>query len=99
MGERAERRGRPIHCEHPLHIAEVKAHETNKDASRFFHIASGSLAELLSQLKAAHKIDYVEAFTANHPNKRHGFPAMVFEITEGLEMHGPRVYWIHAEMK
>ena len=39
-------------------IAEGDARKSDKDSVRFFHIASGSLAELITQLEIAKDLEY-----------------------------------------
>ncbi len=41
-------------------LAEGDERGSNKDASRFFHIAKGSLAEVRTQLAIAREIDYID---------------------------------------
>lgn len=43
----------------PSNIAEGNALDTDKQANRFFHIAKGSSAELLTQLTIAREIGHV----------------------------------------
>lgn len=40
-------------------IAEGDERNTNKESVRFFYIAKGSLAELITQLEIAHEIGYI----------------------------------------
>ena len=40
-------------------IAEGDERETNKESIRFFYIAKGSLAEVVTQLEIAHEIGYI----------------------------------------
>ena len=41
-------------------IAEGDERNTNKEAIRFFYIANGSVAEVITQLYIAHEIGYIE---------------------------------------
>jgi four helix bundle protein len=43
----------------PSNIAEGDERDTDKDATRFFYMAKGSLAELRTQLDIARRIDYL----------------------------------------
>jgi four helix bundle protein len=43
----------------PSNIAEGDERDTDKDATRFFYMAKGSLAELRTQLDIARRIDYI----------------------------------------
>jgi len=40
----------------PSNIAEGDERDTDKDSVRFFYIAKGSLAELITQLEIAHEV-------------------------------------------
>ena len=40
-------------------IAEGDERDTNKESVRFFYIAKGSLAELITQLEISREIDYI----------------------------------------
>ncbi len=42
----------------PSNIAEGDARKSDKDSVRFFHIASGSLAELITQLEIAKDLEF-----------------------------------------
>jgi len=44
-------------------IAEGDERGTPKEAIRFFHIAKGSIAEVITQLHIAHQINYIEQET------------------------------------
>lgn len=44
----------------PSNIAEGDERDTDKDAVRFFYIAKGSAAELMTQLMIAKEIGYIE---------------------------------------
>lgn len=44
----------------PSNIAEGDARKSDRDSVRFFHIASGSLAELITQLQIIHDLELVE---------------------------------------
>ena len=44
----------------PSNIAEGDARKSDKDSSRFFHIALGSLAELITQLEIALELDFIK---------------------------------------
>lgn len=41
-------------------IAEGDERDTNKESVRFFYIAKGSLAELITQLEISREIDYID---------------------------------------
>ena len=43
----------------PINIAEGDERETNKESIRFFYIAKGSLAEVVTQLEIAQEIGYI----------------------------------------
>lgn len=43
----------------PSNIAEGDERETNKESIRFFYIAKGSLAEVVTQLEIAQEIGYI----------------------------------------
>ncbi len=43
----------------PSNIAEGDERETNKESIRFFYIAKGSLAEVVTQLEIAQKLGYI----------------------------------------
>lgn len=43
----------------PSNIAEGDERDTNKESVRFFHIAKGSLAEVITQAIIAHEIGYL----------------------------------------
>ena len=43
----------------PSNIAEGDERDTDKDATRFFYMAKGSLAEFRTQLDIARRIDYI----------------------------------------
>jgi len=43
----------------PSNIAEGDERDTDKDSVRFFHIAKGSLAELITQLEIAHEVGFL----------------------------------------
>ena len=45
----------------PSNIAEGDERDTDKDSVRFFHIAKGSLAELITQLEIAHEVGFLTA--------------------------------------
>jgi len=47
----------------PSNIAEGAARSTNKDFSRFLHIASGSAAELQTQLIISKNLNYISEHT------------------------------------
>ena len=49
----------------PSNIAEGDARKSDRDSSRFFSIAQGSLAELSTQLEIAVEIGYVECDQMN----------------------------------
>lgn len=51
-------------------IAEGDERDTDKESVRFFYIAKGSLAELLTQLCIAHEIGYIEEDKYGGINKR-----------------------------
>jgi len=44
----------------PSNIAEGDARKSDKDSSRFFHIALGSLVELITQLEIALELDFIK---------------------------------------
>ena len=44
----------------PSNIAEGDARKSDKDSSRFFHIALGSLAERITQLEIALELDLIK---------------------------------------
>ena len=43
----------------PSNIAEGDERDTDKDSVRFFYIAKGSLAELITQLEIAHEVGFL----------------------------------------
>ena len=43
----------------PSNVAEGDARKSDKDSVRFFHIALGSLAELVTQLEIALELDFI----------------------------------------
>ena len=45
----------------PSNIAEGDERDTDKDSVRFFYIAKGSLAELITQLEIAHEVGLLTA--------------------------------------
>lgn len=45
----------------PSNIAEGDERDTDKDSVRFFYIAKGSLAELITQLEIAHEVGLLPA--------------------------------------
>lgn len=47
----------------PSNIAEGDERGTSKEAIRFFHIAKGSVAEVITQLHVAHNIGYIDQQT------------------------------------
>ncbi|MBI1921140.1 MAG: four helix bundle protein [Geobacter sp.] len=50
----------------PSNIAEGDERETDKEAIRYFYIAKGSSAELLTQAMIAHEVGYLEKDTFAH---------------------------------
>lgn len=50
----------------PSNIAEGDELKTNKQSIRFFFMAKGSLAELMTQAQIAYEIDYINQETFNH---------------------------------
>jgi len=50
----------------PSNIAEGDELDTNKQAMKFFHIAKGSAAEVLTQSIIAREIGYIDEATYNH---------------------------------
>jgi len=44
----------------PSNIAEGDARKSDKDSIRFFHIAQGSLAELMTQVEIAMELGFIE---------------------------------------
>ena len=47
-------------------VAEGDERDTDKDAVRFFYMAKGSLAELITQLEIASEIGYLDSDTMLH---------------------------------
>jgi len=54
----------------PSNIAEGDERGTNRQAVYFFFVAKGSTAEVITQLKIAHNIGYVDLETYNDLEKR-----------------------------
>lgn len=54
----------------PSNIAEGDERGTTKEAIRFFHIAKGSVAELITQLHVAYKIGYIDRQTLDQLENR-----------------------------
>jgi four helix bundle protein len=53
-------------------IAEGDERNTNRESIHFFHIAKGSIAEIISQLHIAHNIGYIDMATLEDLEKRSG---------------------------
>ena len=53
----------------PSNIAEGDELNTDRQAIRFFYIAKGSTAEVLTQIIIAHEIGYVSEMDFNHVQK------------------------------
>ena len=53
----------------PSNIAEGDELDTNRQAIRFFYIAKGSSAEVLTQTMIAHELDYITEEVFNHIHK------------------------------
>ncbi len=56
----------------PSNIAEGAGRNSNKDFSRFIHIAIGSSFELETQLMIAYEIDFIEKGTFDEINEKLG---------------------------
>ena len=54
----------------PSNIAEGNERETDKEAVRYFYVARGSAAELLTQVIVAHEIGYIDRDMATNLESR-----------------------------
>lgn len=54
----------------PSNIAEGDERETDKEAVRYFFIAKGSSAEVLTQVIIAHEVGYIDGNTFNDLEQR-----------------------------